>query len=111
SVGGGRKAGMEIVGGGTATPIHEQVKAKRLVELKVDVVESGKFTPYVLTEALRELCRRSGVAATDIDVCIIPEGNAGYMTDELEEAGLLTPEWRAMEGKIVENLTEVGATG
>ena len=28
-----------------------------------------------------------------------------------EEAGLLTPEWQALAGKIVENLTDVGATG
>ena len=111
SVGGGRKPGMEIVGGGTDTPIHEQVKAKRMVELKVDVVESGKFTPYVLTEALSDLCKAAGIEATSIDVCIIPEGNAGYMTDELEDAGLLTPEWQALAGKIVENLTDVGATG
>ena len=102
---------MEIVGGGTDTPIHEQVKAKRMVELKVDVVESGKFTPYVLTEALSDLCKAAGIEATSVDVCIIPEGNAGYMTDELEEAGLLTPEWQALSGKIVENLTDVGATG
>jgi 3-oxoacyl-[acyl-carrier-protein] synthase-3 len=111
SVGGGRQPGMEIVGGGTATPIHEQVKAKRMVELKVDVVESGKFTPYVLTEALSDLCKAAGIDAASVDVCIIPEGNAGYMTDELEEAGLLTPEWQALAGKIVENLTDVGATG
>ena len=50
-------------------------------------------------------------AAEDIDVCVIPEGNAGYMVEELKAAGLLTPEWLALEGKIIENLTEVGATG
>jgi len=87
------------------------IAAKRLVELKVDVVESGRFTPYVLTEALSETLRRCGVAAEAIDVCVIPEGNAGYMTDELREAGLLTPEWLALEDKIFENLSLVGATG
>ena len=33
------------------------------------------------------------------------------MTDELREAGLLTPEWLALEPKIFENLALVGATG
>lgn len=110
-VGGDRKPGMQIVGAGTHAPVHQQLKAKRLVELKVDVVESGRFTPFVLTEALTEVLRASGVGAEEIDVCLIPEGNAGYMTDELRAAGLLTPEWVALEGKIVENLALVGATG
>jgi 3-oxoacyl-[acyl-carrier-protein] synthase-3 len=110
-VGGKREPGMQIIGAGTHAPIHEQVKAKRLVDLKVDVVESGRFTPYVLTEALREVLARSGVGAEAIDVCIIPEGNAGYMVEELEEAGLLTAEWTELQDRIFENLTLVGATG
>lgn len=111
SVGGTRRPGMQIVGAGTHAPIHEQLEAKRLVDLKVDVVESGRFTPHVLTEGLAELLRVTGVAAEEIDLCVIPEGNAGYMVEELKEADLLTPEWLALEGKIYENLTEVGATG
>lgn len=110
-VGGEKAAGMQVIGGGTHAPIHEQLAAKLLVELKVDVVESGRFTPHVLTEALTEVLRSSGTTAEEIDLCIIPEGNAGYMVEELKEAGLLTPEWLALEGKIYENLTEVGATG
>jgi len=54
SVGGLRAPGMQVVGGGTHSPIHTQLEAKRLVEMKVDVVESGRFTPYVLTEGLAE---------------------------------------------------------
>jgi 3-oxoacyl-[acyl-carrier-protein] synthase-3 len=81
------------------------------VDLQVDVIESGRFTPYVLTEALAEILRVSGAPADSIDLCVIPEGNAGYMTEELREAGLLTPEWLALENKIFENLTLVGATG
>jgi 3-oxoacyl-[acyl-carrier-protein] synthase-3 len=110
-IGGGRKPGMQVVGGGTHAPIHEQLAAKRLIDLKVDVVESGRFTPYVLTEGLHETLRRCGIEADAIDVCVIPEGNATYMTDELREAGLLTPEWTAIENKIYENLALVGATG
>jgi 3-oxoacyl-[acyl-carrier-protein] synthase-3 len=111
SVGGNRKPGMRIVGSGTHAPIHKQIAARRPVDLQVDVVESGRFTPYVLTEALVDVLRGSGVSAEAIDLCVIPEGNAGYMTDELREAGLLTPEWTALEDKIFENLTLVGATG
>jgi 3-oxoacyl-[acyl-carrier-protein] synthase-3 len=51
------------------------------------------------------------VDAEDVDMCVIPEGNATYMTDELREAGLLTPEWTALEPKIFENLSLIGATG
>ena len=111
-VGGGRKAGMEIVGGGTQQPVHEQLtKGAKFIELKVDVVESGRHTPHVLTEALAEMVKRTGVQAEAIDLCVIPEGNAGYMTDELKAAGLLTPEWLAVAPKIYENLALVGATG
>jgi 3-oxoacyl-[acyl-carrier-protein] synthase III len=111
SAGGDRKPGMQVIGGGTHAPIAKQLDAKRLIELKVDVVESGRHTPYVLTEGLSETLTRCGVAAEAIDICVIPEGNAGYMTDELREAGLLTSEWLALENKIFENLALVGATG
>jgi 3-oxoacyl-[acyl-carrier-protein] synthase-3 len=110
-IGGGKKPGMQIVGAGTHAPIHQQLKAKRLVDLKVDVVQSGEYTPYVLTEALAAILEKSGVSAESIDICVIPEGNAGYMTDELRAAGLLTPEWTTLEPKIFENLAMVGATG
>jgi 3-oxoacyl-[acyl-carrier-protein] synthase-3 len=110
-VGGGRKPGMQVIGGGTYKPIHEQLADKRLVDLRVDVVESGRFTPYVLTEGMHETVEAAGVSADAIDVCVIPEGNAEYMTDELREAGLLTTEWTALEGRIFENLSLVGATG
>jgi 3-oxoacyl-[acyl-carrier-protein] synthase-3 len=110
-VGGDRKVGMQVIGGGTHAPIHKQLEAKRLVEMKVDVIESGRYTPYVMTEGLKVTLERSGVEAGAIDLCVIPEGNAAYITDELEEAGLLTPEWTAIEDKIFENLSLVGATG
>ena len=111
SVGGGRKPGMQVIGGGTHAPVHVQLAAKRLVEMRVDVVESGRFTPFVLTDGLKDTLARSGVDAGSIDMCVIPEGNAAYMTDELREAGLLTPEWTTLQPKIFENLTLVGATG
>jgi 3-oxoacyl-[acyl-carrier-protein] synthase III len=110
-VGGLKKPGMQVVGGGTHAPVEKQREAKRLIELKVDVVESGRYTPVVLTEGLKETLARSGVKAKDVDHCVIPEGNATYMTDELREAGLLTEEWLELEPKIFENLAMVGATG
>jgi 3-oxoacyl-[acyl-carrier-protein] synthase-3 len=110
-VGGTRKPGMQVVGGGTHAPVETQRQAKRLIDLKVDVVESGRFTPFVLTEGLKATLERSGVQAADVDHCVIPEGNAAYMTDELREAGLLTDEWLELEPKIFENLAIVGATG
>jgi 3-oxoacyl-[acyl-carrier-protein] synthase-3 len=110
-VGGGKKPGMQVIGGGTYKPFSEQLKDKRPVEMKVDVVESGRYTPYVLTEGLRATLTAAGVAADDITHCIIPEGNAPYMTDELREAGLLTDEWLTLEPRIYENLADVGATG
>jgi 3-oxoacyl-[acyl-carrier-protein] synthase-3 len=110
-VGGSRPPGMQVVGGGTHAPVEQQREAKRLMELKVDVVESGRFTPYVLTEGLKATLERAGVKAEDVDHCVIPEGNAAYMTDELREAGLLTDDWLELEPKIFENLSLVGATG
>ncbi len=112
SVGGGRKPGMQITGAGTDQPLHEQIaRGAKFAELKVDVVESGRHTPYVLTEALAAMVKNSGIEAAAVDLCVIPEGNAGYMTDELKAAGLLTPEWLALAPKIYENLALVGATG
>ena len=102
-VGGGRKPGMQVVGGGTHQPIHKQLEAKRLIDMRVDVVESGRFTPYVLTEGMRETVAASGITADAVDVCIIPEGNAEYMTDELREAGLLT---RGVDGAPAQDLRE-----
>jgi 3-oxoacyl-[acyl-carrier-protein] synthase-3 len=110
-MGGTRKPGMQVIGGGTHAPFERQREAKRLVELKVDVIESGRYTPYVLTEGLKVTLERAGVAADSVDHCVIPEGNAAYMTDELRAAGLLTDEWTVLEPKIFENLTIVGATG
>jgi 3-oxoacyl-[acyl-carrier-protein] synthase-3 len=110
-VGGGRKPGLQIVGAGTHAPIHVQLEGTRLVELRVDVVESARLTPHVLTEALIDVLAQSGVGAEEIDLCVIPEGNAGYLTDELRAAGLLTAEWLALESRIFENLALVGATG
>jgi 3-oxoacyl-[acyl-carrier-protein] synthase-3 len=111
AIGGKRPPGIHSIGGGTHAPIMEQQARKRLVELKVDVVGAGDFTPVMVTEALADTLKRSRVEADSIDWCLIPEGNVGWMLDSLREAGLLTPEWMAMQGKIFDNLAMTGACG
>ncbi|MEU4246724.1 3-oxoacyl-ACP synthase III family protein [Amycolatopsis sp. NPDC026612] len=111
-VGGGRAPGMQLFGaGGTHAPLHQQLAAKLPQELRVDLVESGKHTPHVIAEGLRATLAAGGVAAEAVDLCVLPEGNAGYLTGELAAAGALTPEWLAVQPKIFENLALVGATG
>src|SRR3954454_15856869 len=87
-----------------AWTMHKQQAKPRLVDLRVDVVGAGDFTPIMVTEALTDCLARSGVPADSIDHCLIPEGNVGWMLDSLREAGLMTEEWQAMEGKIFDNL-------
>jgi 3-oxoacyl-[acyl-carrier-protein] synthase-3 len=111
AVGGSRKPGIHSVGGGTHAPLHEQQRGKKLVDLRVDVVGAGDFTPIMVTEALADAIGRSGVDAESIAHCLIPEGNVGWMLDSLREQGLMTPEWTAMEGKIFDNLAQTGACG
>ncbi|GCE14923.1 3-oxoacyl-ACP synthase III family protein [Tengunoibacter tsumagoiensis] len=108
SVGGDRKPGMTVTAGGSKVPVPGP---KERMELRVDFQASGKFTPYILAESLTDILTTSGVSAESIDLCIIPEGNTGYLQEELKEAGLLTPEWVAVSGNIFENLSLVGNTG
>jgi 3-oxoacyl-[acyl-carrier-protein] synthase III len=110
-LGGDRKPGMHIIGGGTDAPVAEQMRRKRPVELRLDVVESARFGPRVFVTGLSDLLRRSGLSLADVDACVVPEGNAGYFSRELAEAGLSEEDWKLLSGKLVENLAEVGATG
>jgi 3-oxoacyl-[acyl-carrier-protein] synthase III len=110
-IGGGRKPGIHSVGGGTHAPLHEQFSQKRPVDLRVDVIGAGDFTPYMVVEALADTLRRSGVSVDSIDLCLIPEGNVGWMLDSLKAAGLETSDWVALEGKVFDNLAQMGAVG
>jgi 3-oxoacyl-[acyl-carrier-protein] synthase-3 len=110
-IGGDRKPGMQIVGGGTHAPVADQLRSKRPFDLKLDVVASGRFGPRVFVEGLADLLTRTGLALEDVAACVVPEGNAGYFTSELEEAGLSLEDWKLLETRMVENLTDVGATG
>ena len=67
-IGGAKAPGMQIVGaGGTHAPLHEQLTARRPIDLKVDVIESGRFTPYVVTEAMQATLAAAGVDASAVD--------------------------------------------
>ena len=110
-VGGGKKPGIHAVGGGTHAPIAEQMAARRLVDLRVDVLEAGKFTPYMITQAIGETLKQAHTDVSTVDLCLIPEGNVGWMLDSMEEGGLTTADWSALDGKIFDNLAQSGATG
>lgn len=110
SVGGGRKPGMTIPVGGTSTPLTQQSAEMGAMPLRVDFTGSAQYTPHLLTEALNEILHHSGLRAEDIDICVLPT-NVDLLQTELSQAGLQTPEWHALDGKLVENLRFVGSTG
>ncbi|MBF6344348.1 3-oxoacyl-ACP synthase III family protein [Nocardia cyriacigeorgica] len=110
-MGGARKPGMVVVGGGTDLPVHEQLKRKRLMDITLDAAGVAEFGPRIFVTALRELLDRSGLRLDQIDACVLPEGNADYFSREFEEAGLTRADYDLLQSRIVENLTDVGATG
>ncbi|WP_233434694.1 3-oxoacyl-ACP synthase III family protein [Nocardia yamanashiensis] len=110
-LGGTRKPGMQIIGGGTDAPAAVQVRRKKLVEMKLDVSGTQKFGPRVFAAAMTDLLGRSGLTVSDLDACVVPEGNAEYFAKEFTAAGV-SPQDQAHLGKsMVENLADVGATG
>jgi 3-oxoacyl-[acyl-carrier-protein] synthase III len=111
SVGGGKKPGMQIVGAGTHAPIHRQLEAARLVDLRIDIAETARMSPKLLTMAVRRTLAGARVTAGEVAVCVIPEGDPAAIQDELRSAGEDQSDWAALEGRIVGNLATVGATG
>lgn len=111
SMGGARKPGMLIVGGGTDAPLHEQQQRTRLMDIKLDIPGTAQFGPKVFVEGIHDMLRRSGLALSDIDACVLPEGNAEYFASEYGTAGLSEEDQTTLSKIIVENLTDVGATG
>lgn len=110
-VGGLRKPGMEIIGGGTDVPQADQLRRRQLIQMKVDVPGTSKFGPQVFVRAIQEMAQKDGRALGEFDAVVLPEGNADYFADEYEAAGLSAEDKGALNGRIVENLAEVGATG
>ena len=110
-LGADRAPGMQIIGAGTHAPIAEQLRQSRLVDFRVDAIAAGEFGPQVFVTALNDMLDATGLGLSEVDVCIVPEGNAGYFTAEMEAAGLRADEWDELQPKISENLAAVGATG
>lgn len=111
SIGGGRKPGMQIVGFGTHAPVHRQLEAPRLIDLRMDVAETARMSPVLLGRAVRATLAGAGIEAGDVDVCVIPEGDPTQLLDEIRAAGADQGDWPALSGKITGDLATVGATG
>ncbi|MGV9290782.1 3-oxoacyl-ACP synthase III family protein [Streptomyces sp. NPDC003719] len=111
SMGGARKPGMLIVGGGTDAPLAEQQRRGRLMDIRLDIPGTASFGPRVFVQGIHDMLDRSGLALADIDACVLPEGNAEYFASEYGTAGLSDQDQAQLGKTIVENLTDVGATG
>lgn len=110
-MGGLRKPGMEIIGGGTDVPQAEQQARRQLIQMKVDVAGTTSFSPQVFARAMKEIAAKDGRSLAQFDAIVLPEGNADYFADEFASAGLTPQDIAALDGRIVENLADVGATG
>jgi 3-oxoacyl-[acyl-carrier-protein] synthase III len=110
-LGGRMKPGMQVIGGGTDAPSAAQLGRKPLMNIRLDASGVARFGPQVLVAALRDLLARAGLRLADVDACVLPEGNAGYFSSELEAAGMTREDHDQVQGTIVENLADVGATG
>jgi 3-oxoacyl-[acyl-carrier-protein] synthase-3 len=110
-LGGTRKPGMRVVGGGTDLPLAAQRQRKRLMDISLDITGTAEFGPKVFVAGLHDMLARSGLTLEEIDACVLPEGNAEYFSREFEEAGLSAQDHAALQKRVVENLADVGATG
>jgi 3-oxoacyl-[acyl-carrier-protein] synthase-3 len=106
-----RKPGMQVIGGGTDIPYPKQASRRRLMDIRLDAAGVATFGPQVFVAALQDLLRRACLRLAEVDACVLPEGNAEYFSSELEAAGMSRDDYHQVQGKIVENLTDVGATG
>ena len=59
-VGGLRKPGMEIIGGGTDVPQAEQLRRRQLIQMKIDVPGTSTFGPQVFVRAIQEMAQKDG---------------------------------------------------
>ncbi|GAB3706360.1 3-oxoacyl-ACP synthase III family protein [Nocardiopsis oceani] len=110
-VGALQRPGMRIVGGGTDIPAHRQQARKRMIDLQLDIRATAESGPRVFTEALTDMLNRSGLSLSEIDACVLPEGNAEYFTREMVQAGLTEEDFAVLQSRVLENLADVAATG
>jgi 3-oxoacyl-[acyl-carrier-protein] synthase-3 len=110
-MGGGRKPGMQVIGGGTDAPLETQRRRERPMHIRLDIRGTATFGPRVFVAGLRDMLERSGLAMREIDACVLPEGSAEYFSQEFEDAGLSADDHAALRKCVVENLADVGATG
>lgn len=111
AIGPGRAPGIQVIGGGTHAPIREQAAAKRLVTLKVDVVAAGHLAPVLVADAIGETLAACGAGPEEIDVCVVPEGNSGWMQAAMTEGTVDRDEWTKITGEFVDSLSRRGALG
>ncbi|XDO64552.1 3-oxoacyl-[acyl-carrier-protein] synthase III C-terminal domain-containing protein [Streptomyces sp. RLB1-33] len=81
------------------------------MDIRLDIPGTAQFGPRVFVEGIHDLLTRSGLALADLDACVLPEGNAEYFASEYAAAGLSAADQATLSKTIVENLTDVGATG
>ncbi|MBF5002323.1 3-oxoacyl-ACP synthase III family protein [Nocardia sp. BSTN01] len=110
-IGGLRSPGMQVIGGGTDISFREQRTRKKPVEMKIDVPGTSTFGPKVFAAALSDVLSSTGLHVADFAHIVLPEGNAGYFNRELADAGISESDYQLLQGRIVENLADVGATG
>ncbi|ROO52001.1 3-oxoacyl-[acyl-carrier-protein] synthase-3 [Micromonospora sp. Llam0] len=110
-LGGGRKPGMRVVGGGTDLPYSRQLARKRLMDIQLDASGVAGLGPQVFVTALRDMLDRTGWQLSDIDAFVLPEGNAEYFSSELAAAGMSRQDHELVQRRVVENLADVAATG
>ncbi|NED99172.1 3-oxoacyl-ACP synthase III family protein [Phytoactinopolyspora halotolerans] len=106
-----RAPGIQVIGGGTHAPIRDQLAAKRLVTLKVDVVSAGHVAPSLVAHAIGDTLAACDADPTGVDVCVVPEGNSGWMRAASDEGAVNRDEWTKIPGEFTDSLARRGALG
>jgi 3-oxoacyl-[acyl-carrier-protein] synthase-3 len=111
-IGTGRAPGMQILGGGgTYAPLAEQRKSRWGMELVIDVAQASSYTATLMTDALADLLGRTGIAAEEIDLLVTPEADSGWMVNAISDRDAPPESWAALQPKIYNALSTVGAPG
>ncbi|WP_129666770.1 3-oxoacyl-ACP synthase III family protein [Phytoactinopolyspora endophytica] len=111
AIGPDRAPGIQVIGGGTHAPINQQLAAKRLVTLKVDVVSAGHFAPSLVAHAIGDTLAACEADPAGVDVCVVPEGSSGWMRAASDEGSVDRDEWTKIPGEFSDSLARRGALG